>query len=1255
MIDENKRSVRVFISSTFQDMQEERDILVKTIFPKLRKICMDRGVGFTEVDLRWGVTQEQAERGEVLPICLAEIENCRPFFIGLLGERYGWIPDNIPEALIEEQPWLAEHRHKSVTELEIVHGVLNNPDMAGHAFFYFREPSASPVHSEIPSLQDKQKKLKASIRKSGFSVVENYADAQSVGELVLKDLETAINKEFPEETLSQLERDRLDHEVFADSRAKVYIGREDYFDCLYGHARGTGAPLIVLGESGSGKSALLANWGIEYRKKYPETFMLFHFIGSSTDSTDMTAMLRRVILEIKERYTLENDVPETLEEIRAQFPNWLSMAAARGPFVLILDALNQLEDKDNAAELIWLPEFIPPEVRLIVSTLPGKSLDILRKRNWQTMTVHPLTTEERQDLITDYLFKLYSKTLPPDLVEFIAAQNQCANPLYLHALLEELRIFGKHEEIRVRIDHYLKAKDPGRLYGLILDRLEQDYEKDRPGLVGEAMSLLWAARRGLSEPELLEIMDLPHLSWSQLSLALQDSLVTRSGLLNFFHDYLRQAVYEKYIKISEIEKFLHLRLADYFRPKDVDQRKINELPWQLSQAHEWALLQDCLTDLPFFEAVCKHNEFEALAFWQKIEDNSDLTCTNAYQKVLKSPDQYIDALFPLSELLNARGNLNEALQIRRAQQKYYRAVNDMNRFQAILGNQATILTIQGELDEAMKLFREQEGVCREIGNKKGLQTTLGNQALILADRGKLDEAMILHKEKERICREIDNKKGLQTTLNNQANILYDQGEFDEAMRLYKESELISRELGNKYTLQGTLCNQGIIHHDRGELDLALILYKEQERICRDLGHKAGLSNSFLNQASIHYDQGEFDEAMKLSKESERICRELGDKKVLAASLGNEGTILDDRGEPDKAMRCFKEQELIYRNLGMRHELLNPLRKQANIYFDRGALDEGLKLYKEHEGICRELGNKKELQTTLAQQALINTDQGKLDDAMNLYEEHEQICRELGDKKSLAGSLVNHGIIHYDRGELDRAMILYKESERIYRELDIKKGLLTTLGNQGVVYHDRGEFEEAMKLYKEHEQICREVGDKKRLEVSLENQAPILKAQGELEEAMKLYKEHEQICRELGDKKSLAGSLVNQGLIHYDRGELDEAMKFYRESGRICHEIGDRKGLSVSFGNQGVIYYDQGEFDEAMKLYKDQERICRELDDMYGLSICLINQAEVFRDLEKINEALLLSEESYRVAAEHGLLSLAQQIEPVLDKLRAKLN
>jgi len=57
------RQVRVFISSTFRDMQEERDYLVKYIFPELRRRCRERQVEFVDVDLRWAIPDEQKAEG----------------------------------------------------------------------------------------------------------------------------------------------------------------------------------------------------------------------------------------------------------------------------------------------------------------------------------------------------------------------------------------------------------------------------------------------------------------------------------------------------------------------------------------------------------------------------------------------------------------------------------------------------------------------------------------------------------------------------------------------------------------------------------------------------------------------------------------------------------------------------------------------------------------------------------------------------------------------------------------------------------------------------------------------------------------------------------------------------------------------------------------------------------------------------------------------------------------------------------------
>lgn len=49
-------------------MKEERDVLVKRTFPQLRKICEERDITWGEVDLRWGITEEQKAEGKVPPI-----------------------------------------------------------------------------------------------------------------------------------------------------------------------------------------------------------------------------------------------------------------------------------------------------------------------------------------------------------------------------------------------------------------------------------------------------------------------------------------------------------------------------------------------------------------------------------------------------------------------------------------------------------------------------------------------------------------------------------------------------------------------------------------------------------------------------------------------------------------------------------------------------------------------------------------------------------------------------------------------------------------------------------------------------------------------------------------------------------------------------------------------------------------------------------------------------------------------------------
>jgi hypothetical protein len=84
-------------------MHAERDHLNRFVFPELRSRCLRLGWDFLGVDLRWGITEEDAEREGTLGLCLNEAERCRPFFLGLLGGRYGSVmaPPGIPAAIFE--------------------------------------------------------------------------------------------------------------------------------------------------------------------------------------------------------------------------------------------------------------------------------------------------------------------------------------------------------------------------------------------------------------------------------------------------------------------------------------------------------------------------------------------------------------------------------------------------------------------------------------------------------------------------------------------------------------------------------------------------------------------------------------------------------------------------------------------------------------------------------------------------------------------------------------------------------------------------------------------------------------------------------------------------------------------------------------------------------------------------------------------------------------------------------------------------
>ncbi|MBF8277206.1 MAG: tetratricopeptide 2 repeat protein [Candidatus Brocadiaceae bacterium] len=124
---------------------------------------------------------------------------------------------------------------------------------------------------------------------------------------------------------------------------------------------------------------------------------------------------------------------------------------------------------------------------------------------------------------------------------------------------------------------------------------------------------------------------MPRAYWSPLYLAAEESLVSRSGLLNFFHDYLRKAVEDRYFhdtikKCLDTEKkrLAHLRLADYFDKKELDARKVDELPWLLRQAEARDRLRACLLDIDQFLLIQKRDQNELMVYWVWLREEREM-------------------------------------------------------------------------------------------------------------------------------------------------------------------------------------------------------------------------------------------------------------------------------------------------------------------------------------------------------------------------------------------------------------------------------------------------------------------------------------------------------------------------------------------------------------------------------------------------------------------------------------------------------
>lgn len=495
------RTIRVFISSTFRDMNAERDHLNSIVFPQIEQYCKRRFLSFIPIDLRWGIPEEYSRNGLVLSACMEEIDKSRPFFIGILGSRYGWNPQsselNGLRVSEQQQNWIKgmSANGASITEMEIEYGVLRDMNIPYASFFIRSDKLSVPdeFKEEKGSLaEERLKKLKQRIRNQQKYPVIEYNTVEQFGEMIQKQLIEMIETEYPLVDDDEANSIIAIQEHILERRSKSLFDIQSTFELVTRWISEKGRLLMIEGDSGSGTSTVLAYCVSELRKKFSRKIIYFDFetIDDGPDSFDL-------------------------------FSRFLSLNSNMIPNgdwgMIAIDNVSVLNEENESKLIKWLDEL---SGNIAVAMAMTNSVDLCGRVKYRfkcpSIMLHGLSNDQKKQFINSYT-QQYGKRLSSEQLENIVSNADSKNVRVLEMLMRLLVNFGSFEHLNERISSFKHSNDHFSFWVFYreYESLLKDANLDK-AFINVMTHLSLTGLKGITESELLEITGLSQAEWSVL-------------------------------------------------------------------------------------------------------------------------------------------------------------------------------------------------------------------------------------------------------------------------------------------------------------------------------------------------------------------------------------------------------------------------------------------------------------------------------------------------------------------------------------------------------------------------------------------------------------------------------------------------------------------------------------------------------------------------------------------------------------------
>jgi len=557
-LDNSWRTATIFISSTFVDMNEERDVLNSYVLPKLNEYFNPKRVIIQLVDLRWGVRtaeieDESARNNKVLSVCFDEIDRSQPFFVAILGDRYGYnsLDQNIIDSISYKLNGTilsdsSDLYKKSVTELEIIYGALLHPDkQLSNSVFCMRQADYTGMSESYAkqyiSNKDKIEILRGKIidsckRNNSSKSIINYHvagwnnetgrfesfDKAEFGELVCKKLEGLISKHFDtfaETKMSFPQQLQYEQETFLSSTDNVETDKMS--DRLSALLRNSHQLNIIQGESGIGKTTLLKHLARHLFSECNKHKHVFYFnAGLSARCRDVKNMLICWIWQVEKIVgdSITDIEKSNEEDLRTVLECQLQKCVEQShEFSFIIDSYDLLY-KNPVSESL---SFLRFATKSYVATQLETKIHFHQDLDSQTQIMRGLSLDEAKQMMKN-LFKSLHKDEYPQLCNSLKCKfEDSVNPLWIELAVNILSKLSAKDFTNIRksqsstsdgseaIERYLISmiddfpSQVGQLFGYLYNKAFAD--EDWSFLEQYIIWLIAISRNGIRESDLVAL------------------------------------------------------------------------------------------------------------------------------------------------------------------------------------------------------------------------------------------------------------------------------------------------------------------------------------------------------------------------------------------------------------------------------------------------------------------------------------------------------------------------------------------------------------------------------------------------------------------------------------------------------------------------------------------------------------------------------------------------------------------------------